>query len=205
MEVLAFQIFHGDEFHALGFTEVVNPDHVAVGYLGRGAEALFLNGQDFGIRSHLGRMTFRNDSIYSRSAALYTVPSHLTEEFENFISGCPKEFRLQQNRVALGGGARATRSSRDDGGAAGNDCGPHRPCAAEWPSTVASGFVSELRQKQSGRRCSLLRTRGTGSLIAAVRRQRAFRRDSKKELLPHREALLLREHVFFRRPRERHP
>ena len=92
-------------FRAFRFTEVVNPDHIAMRHLGREQKLLLETGQDFRIRGHLGTDDFQgNDSIHLAIGGLVDRPhAALAEEFENLVAVAKKSPNLQQDRACAGG------------------------------------------------------------------------------------------------------
>ena len=101
MQILALDQFHGDELHALGLAEVVNPDHVAVGDLVGEDKLLFEAGQDLGTGGHI-----RPDDLQGHDPVQFAVAglvhrAHpaLAEEFENLVPVAQHAPDLQQDRA----------------------------------------------------------------------------------------------------------
>ena len=89
-EILALDILHGDEFHALSFTQVVDTNHIAVGDLG-GEDQFLLE-------------AVKNGVVASQVRA-YHLEGDETVELNIFrlINGAHAAFAQQaQNLVALG-------------------------------------------------------------------------------------------------------
>ena len=64
-QVLTLDVLHGDELHAVGFAQVVNPDHVLVRDLGGQKQFLLEAVNDGRLPARSGRITFNATMRFS--------------------------------------------------------------------------------------------------------------------------------------------
>src|ERR1019366_9372184 len=113
-QILALDKLHGDELHALGFAEIVNADHVAVGDLMSEQQLLLETGEDRGVRSQ-----FRPDNLQCDEPVKFAIgglvdSAHtaLAEQLENFITPAQHGADLQYSCAGIGIGNPVGRRSR---------------------------------------------------------------------------------------------
>ena len=107
-QVLAIHVFHGDEANAVGFTKIVDADHVLVSDVAGENQFLFEARQNARICGEFGTDDFESDDAVQFAVARLVHRAHaaLSEHTENLVALAENETGLERNECGDAAGGR---------------------------------------------------------------------------------------------------
>ena len=168
-QVLTLDVLHGDELHAIGFAQVVDPDDVLVGDLGGQKQFLLEAVNDGLVAGQVGPDDFQRHHAIQFAVARFVDRAHpaFAEDLQDFVALAENRARLQHGRIALGPWYPRRRGLAGAGAAIdhGRSVGAQRVHHGRRIRGIAPGNVHHGWRIRGGDACTLARNIDQGRRV----------------------------------------